>query len=94
MALKDDLEQSKRKTMEQINFKELISFDLVPVHILLHNSGNAKACPPIPANLIQVDQLLSYATKKDMVDPIAFKLVKGLKKSLLNVPYGKKRMQI
>lgn len=80
MALKDDLEQSKRKAMEQSNFNKPISFDPVPVYILLHNSGNAKACPPTPVNGTQVYQLLSYATKEDMVDPIAFKLAKGLKK--------------
>lgn len=39
-------------------------------------------CPPTPANPRQVDQLLSYATKEDMVGPIASKLAKGLKKKI------------
>lgn len=94
MILKNNLEQSKKNGIEESNFNKSISFYLIPVHILLHNICNTKACFFTLINLIQVDQLLSYITKADILDLIIFKLAKKFKKSLLNIPYRKKKIQI
>lgn len=80
LALKKDLESQEKSG--EASFNGPLSSDLIPVHSFLQNSQRSKDCPPTPGNPAQVDHLLELATKKDMMDPVAFKLAKRLKKKI------------
>lgn len=88
LALKKDLESQEKSG--EASFNGPLSSDLIPVHSFLQNSQRFKDCPRTPGNPAQVDHLLELATKKDMMDPVAFKLAKRLKKKIAECAIRKK----